>query len=193
MIIVCSLSDHYNVCESVNANHLISVIDPGFEPKTPLCVKHHLKLGFDDIIETNNDNIIYRENESHISSKLLTKQVLPNKYHINKIVDFLSNWDQTKPIVIHCWCGVSRSMATAIYILCNINPNNIEKNVKYMRSIAPHANPNQLMVTLFEKNLGVEGKISEAFKLYPYTVTYDCETTFAPVTIFKIDELKEFK
>ena len=44
MIIVCSLSDHKHVCDSVKADHLISVIDPGFEPKTPLNVKNHLNL-----------------------------------------------------------------------------------------------------------------------------------------------------
>ena len=64
MIIVCSLSDHKHVCENVKANHLISVIDPGYEPKTPANVKYHLKLGFDDIIEINENNIIHRENET---------------------------------------------------------------------------------------------------------------------------------
>ena len=53
MIIVCSLSDHKHVCNSVEADHLISVIDPGYEPKTPTNIKYHLKLGFDDIIEIN--------------------------------------------------------------------------------------------------------------------------------------------
>ena len=84
-------------------------------------------------------------------------------------------------------------MAVAAFILCKINSNNVDVNVRYMRSIAPHANPNKLMITMFEKYLGIDGKINEAFKLYPYTVTYDCEITFAPVTIFKINELKEFK
>ena len=38
MIIVCSLSDHKQVCDSVEANHLISVIDPGYEPRV---IPHH--------------------------------------------------------------------------------------------------------------------------------------------------------
>ena len=84
-------------------------------------------------------------------------------------------------------------MATAIYILCKINPENVDKNVKYMRSIAPHANPNKLMVSIFERYLKIEGQIIEAFNKYPHTTTYDCATTFAPVTIFQIKELKDFK
>ncbi len=62
-----------------------------------------------------------------------------------------------------------------------------------MRSIAPHANPNKLMVSIFERYLKIDGKIIEAFNKYPHTITYDCATTFAPVTIFKIKELKDFR
>ena len=58
MIIVCSLSDLVNVCESVKPKYLISVIDPGYEPETPKFVQHHLKLGFDDIIKVSPDNHI---------------------------------------------------------------------------------------------------------------------------------------
>ena len=51
MIIVCSLSDLENVCESIKPKYVISVIDPGYAPETPNGVSKHLKLGFDDIIE----------------------------------------------------------------------------------------------------------------------------------------------
>ena len=51
MIIVCSLKDHKFVCKKYKNDYLISTIDPGFEPATPKNVKHHLKLGFDDIEE----------------------------------------------------------------------------------------------------------------------------------------------
>ena len=88
--------------------------------------------------------------------------------------------------------GISRNIYTDSPTATSCD-NNIDSNIRYMRSIAPHANPNTLMISMFEKYLGVEEKINEAFKLYPYTVTYDCEVTFAPVTIFKINELKEFK
>ena len=185
MIIVSSLSDHKNICESVKASHLISVIDPGFQPTTPKVVQKHLKLSFDDIVEIKEDNKIFR------GPGLVSKQILPNINHINQIVDFVSKWDQLSPIVIHCWCGVSRSMAVAAFILCKINSNNVDSNIRYMRSIAPHANPNKLMLSMFEKYLQVEGKINETFNKYPHTVTYDCSTNFAPVCIFKLSELKK--
>ena len=63
MIIVCSLKDLVNVCESVQPKYVISVIDPGYAPETPKGVKNHLKLGFDDIVkissENKNDNVAY--------------------------------------------------------------------------------------------------------------------------------------
>ena len=55
MIVVCSLSEFSNVCESINPSHAISVIDPGFEPTTPKGVSNHLKLGFDDIVNMEED------------------------------------------------------------------------------------------------------------------------------------------
>ena len=192
MIIVTSLKDHAQVCQSVNASHLISVIDPGYEPNTPEIVKNHLKLGFDDIVEINKNNFIHR-NTGFSQSQSLNNQILPNIDHIKKIIEFVKSWDQVQPIVIHCWCGVSRSMATAIFIICNYHPNNIDSNVRYMRKIAAHANPNTLMISMFEKYLNVEGKINEAFRKHPYTTTYDCDTNFAPVSIFKLSEIKSFK
>ena len=193
MIVVTSLKDHANVCENINPSHLISVIDPGFEPKTPINLRNHLKLGFDDIIEIKKNNPIYRDNKNLIKSEIFNKQILPNYDHINQIIKFVSSWDRTNPIVIHCWCGVSRSMATAIFILCKINPINIDLNIKYLRSIAPHANPNMLMISMFENYLGITGKITDSLKKYPHTVTYDCETNFAPVTVLSIEELLKYK
>ena len=191
MIIVCSLFDLKSVCESVKPSHVISVIDPGYEPKTPTGVQNHLKLGFDDITEVKIDNIIHR-NSSTIDSVLIENQVLPNIDHINKIVEFLSTWDQSKPIVIHCWCGVSRSMATASFLICKLNKQDINRNVRFIRAIAPHANPNKLMIFLFEKYLKIDNKLKEAFEKYPHTINYNCATIFAPVTIFDIKELEKY-
>ena len=112
MIIVCSLHDLESVCSSVKPSHIISVIDPGYEPKTPQDVQNHLILNFDDIVTISEDNTIYR-----LPGKT-NNQILPNLDHINKIANFIETWDQTKPIDIHCWFGVSRSMATATFLLC---------------------------------------------------------------------------
>jgi predicted protein tyrosine phosphatase len=187
MIIVCSLKDLETVCKSVNPSHLISVIDPGFAPKTPKGVRNHLKLGFDDIVEISPDNKLFRLNTDKVP------QLLPNEGHIDSIVKFSNSWNRDDPIVVHCWCGVSRSMATATYLMCKEDSHDVERNIRYIRSIAPHANPNKILISLIEKNLSLNKKISSAYYNNPHTKAYDCSVNFAPITIFDINDMKGFK
>ncbi|MDC0232950.1 dual specificity protein phosphatase family protein [Pelagibacteraceae bacterium] len=187
MIIVCSLKDVPEVCESVKPKYLVSVIDPGYAPETPKSVQKHLKLGFDDILKISPDNHIFRLNTDEIP------QLPPNESHINSIKKFTESWDVEENIVIHCWCGVSRSMATATYLMCKNNTVNIENNIKYIRSIAPHANPNKLLIKLFEDILGTKGQIAKSYEKYPHTKTYDCSSNFAPITLFNYKEMLKFK
>ncbi len=189
MIVVCSLSDFNNVCDSIKPSHAISVIDPGFEPNTPRGVSNHLKLGFDDIINISDDGPLYRVpgKNSHI------EQTLFSESNALSIVEFVNSWKQEKPIVIHCWCGISRSMATATYIMCFNEKKNIDRNIRYIRKIAPHANPNKLMLSFFEKILRTNDEITKGFDKYPYETSYDCENNFAPITIFDINDMKKYK
>ena len=187
MIIVCSLNDLNIVCNSLKPENLISVIDPGYEPDTPSSVKNHLKLGFDDILEARRDNHIFRNNVDEIP------QIPPNQDHVKSIVNFTDDWSSKDVTVIHCWCGVSRSMATLTYLLCRGDSTNIDRNIRYIRSIAPHANPNKLLIELFERSLSLKSEISEAFSKYPCTQTYDCSINFAPVTIFNFDDMMLFQ
>tara|TARA_Y100000590_G_scaffold284136_1_gene319683 strand:+ start:5144 stop:5707 length:564 start_codon:yes stop_codon:yes gene_type:complete len=187
MIYVCSLNDVESICLTVKPKYLISVIDPGYAPETPKGVLKHLKLGFDDIIEVNDSNHIFRDNINEIP------QIPPNKNHLNSIINFTNEWQTDEDIVIHCWCGVSRSMATATYLLCKSDKTDIDRNIRYIRSIASHANPNKLMISLFEHYLNLNNKITEAYKKYPHTNVYDCSSNFAPITLFNAIEMKEFK
>ena len=68
-----------------------------------------------------------------------------------------------------------------------------DNNIKYIRSIAPHANPNKLLIKLFEESLGTKGQIAKSYKKYPYTKTYDCSSNFAPITLFNYEEMLKFK
>jgi predicted protein tyrosine phosphatase len=187
MIVVCSLNDLLMVCDSIKPSHLISVIDPGFIPETPKGITSHLKLDFDDIVKISSNNKIFRKNNENLYQKL------PTNFHTNSIAQFSESWDKKSPLVIHCWCGVSRSMATATYFLCKEALSDIDRNIKYIRYIAPHANPNKILINLFEKSLNLSGQISLAYDKYPYTRVYDCSVNFAPVTIFNINDMKGFR
>ena len=84
-------------------------------------------------------------------------------------------------------------MATASYLMCKENPLNIKKNIQYIRSVAPHANPNKVLISLFEDSLNLENQMTQAFASHPHTKVYDCSINFAPITIFNINDMKEFK
>ena len=51
----------------------------------------------------------------------------------------------------------------------------------------------KLLIKLFEKSLNLDNKISESYKKYPYTKVYDCSSNFAPITLFDINDMKDFK
>ena len=187
MIFVCSLNDVNTLCSSIGAKNLISVIDPGYAPETPKCVNNHLKLGFDDILEVNNSNKIFRNNLKEIP------QIPPDKNHVDSIIKFANEWNDEEDIVVHCWCGVSRSMATATYLLCKSDNSDIERNIKYIRSLAPHANPNKLMIKLFEDSLKLDNQITKSYDKYPHTKVYDCSSNFAPITLFNVNQMREFR
>ena len=187
MIFVCSLNDVNTLCSSIGAKNLISVIDPGYAPETPKCVNNHLKLGFDDILEVNNSNKIFRNNLKEIP------QTPPDKNHVDSIIKFANEWNDEEDIVVHCWCGVSRSMATATYLLCKSDNSDIDRNIKYIRSLAPHANPNKLMIKLFEDSLKLDNQITKSYDKYPHTKVYDCSSNFAPITLFNVNQMREFR
>ena len=84
-------------------------------------------------------------------------------------------------------------MATATYLMCKNNTLNIENNIKYIRSIAPHANPNKLLIKLFEDILGTKGQIAKSYEKYPHTKTYDCSSNLAPITLFNYEEMLKYK
>ena len=90
MIIVCSLKDLNTVCESVNPSHVISVIDPGYAPETPPGVSNHLKLGFDDIIEVNPKNQIFKNSYKWIYEirRLILFAFFRSEYGAKKVLRY---------------------------------------------------------------------------------------------------------
>ena len=62
---------------------------------------YHLKLGVDDIADPEAG-----ENP-------------PGREHIDRLLKVSRKWDANQPLLIHCWAGVSRSMASAFTVLCD--------------------------------------------------------------------------
>jgi predicted protein tyrosine phosphatase len=80
-----------------------------------------------------------------------------------RLIDFERSWNAHAPMLVHCWAGISRSMAAAYTILCDrAGPGSEFEIARKLRSRAAHAYPNALIVELADRALGREGRMIEA-------------------------------
>lgn len=148
-IIVCSLDIMEEMVERNTASHLVSLINAQMMPQTPLSVEknNHLKLSMNDI-EIPVDGAI-----------------TPSLLHIERLVEFVLEWDQSSPMVIHCWAGISRSTAAAFISLCALNPDIHETRIaNLLRQKSATATPNNLLISCADQHLGSAGRMSAAIK-----------------------------
>ena len=82
-----------------------------------------------------------------------------------RILEFVSGWDRTQPILIHCYAGISRSTATAFITACAQNPGADEEAIALaLRQASPSASPNRRFVALADAELGRGGRMSRAIE-----------------------------
>lgn len=146
MIYVCPLSQVQHSLERLAPSHLVSLLDPKSMIGTPpaLLRERHLRLSVNDIAEPQDGLIV------------------PAETHIIKILNFVDSWDQSAPMLIHCWAGISRSTATAYIALCHLNAGHEAAAARLMRSVAPHAQPNRRLVALADRLMGRNGQMIDA-------------------------------
>jgi len=130
-------------------SHLISLLDPDHigTIATPgdLSTERHLRLGVSDICDP------------------IEGLVMPEEQHVLQILAFGRDWDETSPMLVHCWAGVSRSTATAFILACERNPETPETEIAWrMRRSAGHACPNRRIVWLADDLLGRGGRMVDA-------------------------------
>ena len=97
-IIICGLADIQECVDKFSPDKMLTIINKNFEPETPsgMDKNRHLKMLIDDISEPREGFI------------------LPEKHHTQELLDFTDDWDKTKPILVHCHMGISRSTATSL-------------------------------------------------------------------------------
>lgn len=128
---------------------MITLLSPEHMIETPLGFDRarHLKLGVNDIVDraAGNDP--------------------PAQAHIDQLLAFSRDWQADAPLLIHCWAGVSRSMAAAYAVMCDrLGPGCEERVAQQLRARAHYAWPNALMVKLADETLGREGRMIEAIR-----------------------------
>lgn len=125
---------------------LVSLLPPHEQPTTPARIppSHHHRVEIDDITEA------------------LPDHVLPEREHVGALIDFLLDWRDSRPLLVHCMAGISRSMAAALIAIAAHSPGRELQAARTMRSLAPHAHPNRRMIALADELLGCGGRLVEA-------------------------------
>ncbi|MEP3278926.1 MAG: tyrosine phosphatase family protein [Stappiaceae bacterium] len=147
MLHVCSLSTLHQTSERIGATRLITLINEGTPVERPAGIlpENHLFLAFNDIIEP------------------MDGMTPPATIHVEKLLEFVEDWDQSSPMLIHCWAGISRSTAGAYITSCYLNPHRSELEIaRKLRHAAPSATPNIRLVRIADKLLSRDGRMEEA-------------------------------
>lgn len=148
-ILVTPLSAVPEVIRTYRPSHLVTLLSPEHMIETPagFPAARHLRLGVNDVVDV--------EAGDHP----------PGRQHIEALLAFTRDWSAEAPILVHCWAGISRSMASAYTILCDrLGPGSEIVAARAIRARAPHAYPNALLVQYADDLLGREGRMIAAIK-----------------------------
>jgi len=146
-LLVTPLSSLAGALDAHNPSHLVSLLSPEHMIETPqgFAAAMHLRLGVNDIVDP------------------AAGTAPPARRHIDELLAFSRGWDAQRPLLIHCWAGISRSMASAFIILCDrLGPGREIEIAHAMRQRAPHAQPNRLLVRHADDALERGGDMVEA-------------------------------
>ena len=149
-IIICGLADIQNCVDKYNPDKMLTIINKNFSPETPqgMDKSRHIKMLIDDISEPRDGFI------------------LPEKHHAQELLDFTNDWDISKPLLVHCHMGISRSTATSLGVAAKYDPENIEIIIENLKEIAPHASPNKIMTQYYDEILGLNSRLFSSLAFF---------------------------
>lgn len=147
------------------AREMISLIAERQDFHRPGCIDpaRHLTIGVNDITFAGKAGL-----------------VAPAETHIAAIIDFARMWDQSAPLLIHCWMGVSRSPAAALIAALSVSPELDEQDLaNRLRAASPQATPNVRLVEIGDRVLGRGGRLAAAVGAIGRGADYSGDAPFA--------------
>ena len=148
-LIVCGLADVPGLVAARKPSHVVTLLSPESMIDTPQGVDpaRHLRIGVNDIAAP------------------MDGLVCPDETVVDRLIAFGDNWDESAPMIVHCWAGISRSTASAFTLACARNPEVDEIRIaRTLRSLAPHAYPNRRIVALADDMLARRGRMVDAIE-----------------------------
>jgi predicted protein tyrosine phosphatase len=149
-IIVCPLASIAETAVRNGVKEMVSLIaeKQDFHRPGVILANRHLKLAMNDIAFVGTGDLI-----------------APSEKHVAQLIEFVHGWDQSAPLLIHCWMGVSRSPAAAAVAILALNPDEDEFALaQRLRKAAPHATPNTRVIEIADRLLERRGRLVAAMK-----------------------------
>ena len=150
IIAVSPLSRIAEVAVRMKSREMISLLaeNQHFHRPGVIDAARHLKLGVNDVANP------------------ARGLVHPQEEHVAAIIDFARSWDQSAPLLVHCWYGVSRSPAAALIAALAVRPDLDEAELaRDLRTASPQATPNTRLIEIADGLLGREGRLIEAVRV----------------------------
>lgn len=145
MIVVAPLHELDEALARWRPSHVVSLASPGAEPIPLPDGVATLRLTFHDIAEARSGLILATAED------------------LDALLEFGRAWPGDRPLLIHCWAGVSRSPAAAYVIACARNPSvDVGDLAARLRAAAPFATPNPHVVALADAALNRGGAMKAA-------------------------------
>src|SRR5258707_2880616 len=147
MIHVCSLARLHDTVQQSGALHIVTLLKHTDRVERPnhISETNHLVLGVDDITIP------------------MDGYVVPCEEHVGKLLSFVRGWDRAKPLVVHCYAGISRSTAGAYVAACALNPRRDEFAIaRELRRASATATPKSPLVPLADRMPCPEGRMVAA-------------------------------
>ncbi len=148
-ILVCPLSEVRGLVAERAPERIVSLLDPDFPSPYvgPEYAGRHLRLSFHDVEVATWD------------------EEIPTLADVRELLAFVRGWTRAAPLLIHCRAGVGRSTAAAFVTACALNPQVDEGTIAVaLRSAAPFARPNEMLVRVADAALMREGRMSAALE-----------------------------
>lgn len=147
MLVVTPLSALDSSIARYRPSHVVTLLAPEHMIATPHGFERerHLRLGMHDVADVGSSDCA------------------PCANHVQSLIEFGRSWNAQAPMLVHCWAGISRSMAAAYIVLCDrLGPGTERDVAQTIRARAPHAFPNPLLVRLADDMLERNGDMIAA-------------------------------
>ncbi len=149
MIFVCPLSKVGATVEAARAERLVSLLSAGTAMTRPASIaeQNHLFLSMHDIADAQEG------------------MTPPGQTHVAELLAFARSWDRARPLVIHCYAGISRSTASAYIVAAALAPERDAMELaRTLRRLSPSATPNIRLVSLADDMLSRNGRMVGAIQ-----------------------------